>query len=128
MKGKPNFDDLWPDIKEIFDDHDLVRVVGEDFDFRLMAQSLTQSDYQEDIEAIRPGCIMKGYFRWQVTHGQRKIDEPYLQLEAAAKDCETKIEGTPHRALYDSETARQLVTYMLTKTNQSKIPARYTER
>ena len=117
VKGKPTFDDLWPDIKKIFNDHDIALAYNADFDFRLMAQSLTERSCQEEIKATRRGCIMKGYFRWQVTHGQRKINEPYLQLEAAAKECEAKVEGTPHRALYDSETARQLVTHMLTKTN-----------
>ena len=113
VKGKPTFDELWPGIKRIFDDHEVVLTYNADFDFRLMAQSLTQSGYQEEIEAIRRGCIMKGYFQWQVDNHQRKINEPYATLEAAARSCEARVEGTPHRALYDCEAARQVATYML---------------
>ena len=113
VAGKPTFTEVWPELKVILEDHELLLTYNADFDIRLMEQSLEDDEAQRTLRNVRTECIMKTYTNWWKSQSRANDATSFRSLQKAAEDCRITPEEKAHRAAQDCDTARQVVQHMI---------------
>ena len=113
VKDKQTFQEIWPDLKAILEQHDIILSYNAGFDTRLMQQSLASEDDAMTVANKPAGCIMEAYTAWRSLEEKKKRPMAHKSLSKAAEEMGIKDITRTHRALDDSQTARILLEAML---------------
>lgn len=111
VADKPTFDIVWNDIKSFLFDREVI-IFNFDYDYRLIAQSLSDFDYPllNLSHMIKGQCAMEWYAEffgdWNEYHGNYK----WQSLVNACKQQGIETAGlVAHRAQGDCEMTRRLI-------------------
>lgn len=108
----PSFDKVWNEIKGIFFDRTVI-AYNFDFDFRMVAQSLSDFDYpQEDLLAFfrYSFCAMRWYADFYGSLCGNDVTPRFQRLTNACYQQDVDTSGLKaHRSLSDCEMTRLLI-------------------
>lgn len=111
VADKPTFDSVWNEIKSILFDRQVL-IYNFDYDFRLIAQSLSDFDYPvANLSHMLKGlCVMDWYAAYYGEWSDYRESYKWQSLvNACAQQCVSVSDLTAHRATADCEMTRRLI-------------------